>query len=87
MSNEILQITTSPDYRTLLEQISGTYTQGRYPNSATLSHQLGWSHIVELLKIDDPLERGFYEQQTGRDLPDRVALCRELELSLPEAKQ
>jgi hypothetical protein len=31
---------------------------------ATLSHQLTWSHIVELLKVDDPLERGFYEQQT-----------------------
>jgi hypothetical protein len=35
-----------------------------YPIGATLSHQLSWSHIVELLKIDDPLERSFYEQQT-----------------------
>jgi predicted nuclease of restriction endonuclease-like (RecB) superfamily len=35
-----------------------------WPISATLSHQLSWSHIVELLKIDDPLERGFYEKQT-----------------------
>ena len=26
-----------------------------------------WSHIVELLKIDDPLERGFYEQQALRE--------------------
>ena len=34
-----------------------------YPKGATLSHQLSWSHVVELLKIDDPLERGFYEQQ------------------------
>lgn len=32
--------------------------------SQTLSDQLSWSHIVELLKIEDPLERGFYEQQT-----------------------
>lgn len=32
-------------------------------DSATLSHQLTWSHIVELLKIDDPLERGFNERQ------------------------
>jgi predicted nuclease of restriction endonuclease-like (RecB) superfamily len=38
-----------------------------YPKGATLSHQLSWSHIVELLKIDDPLERGFYEQQAGRE--------------------
>jgi len=35
-----------------------------YPISATLSHQLSWSHYVELLKIDDALERNFYEQQT-----------------------
>lgn len=34
-----------------------------YPKGATLSHTLSWSHLVELLKIDDPLERGFYEKQ------------------------
>jgi predicted nuclease of restriction endonuclease-like (RecB) superfamily len=34
-----------------------------YPKSQTLSGLLSWSHAVELLKIDDPLERGFYEQQ------------------------
>jgi len=34
-----------------------------YPISATLSHQLSWSHYVELLKINDTLERSFYEQQ------------------------
>ena len=38
-----------------------------YPKGATASHLLSWSHIVELLKIDDPLERGFYEQQTIRE--------------------
>ena len=26
--------------------------------------KLSWSHYVELLKIDDPLERSFYEKQT-----------------------
>ena len=35
-----------------------------YPIGATLSHQLSWSHVVEFLKIDDPLERSFYEKQT-----------------------
>ena len=34
-----------------------------YPIGATVSHQLSWSHYVELLKIDDPLERSFYEKQ------------------------
>lgn len=38
-----------------------------YPKGATLSHQFSWSHIVELLKIDDPLERSFYEQQAQRE--------------------
>lgn len=38
-----------------------------YPKGATLSHQFSWSHIVELLKIDDPLERNFYEQQAQRE--------------------
>lgn len=35
-----------------------------YPKGATLSHFLTWSHVVELLKIEDSLERGFYEQET-----------------------
>jgi predicted nuclease of restriction endonuclease-like (RecB) superfamily len=38
-----------------------------YPKGATLSHQLSWSHLVELLKIEDSLERSFYEQQTVRE--------------------
>lgn len=36
-----------------------------YPKGATASHLLSWSHVIELLKIDDPLERSFYEQQCG----------------------
>jgi len=35
-----------------------------YPIGATRSHQLTWSHVVELLKVDDALERSFYEKQT-----------------------
>jgi len=38
-----------------------------YPKGATASHLLSWSHWVELLKIDDPLERRFYEQQASRE--------------------
>lgn len=36
----------------------------RYPICAMASHKLSWSHFVELLKIDDELERKFYENQT-----------------------
>jgi predicted nuclease of restriction endonuclease-like (RecB) superfamily len=32
-------------------------------NYATVSHNLSWSHHVELLKIDNDTERGFYTQQ------------------------
>jgi predicted nuclease of restriction endonuclease-like (RecB) superfamily len=35
----------------------------RYPISQKPSHQLSWSHYVELLKLDVELERGFYEKQ------------------------
>lgn len=34
-----------------------------YPIGAKPSHQLSWSHYVELLKIEDKLERSFYEKQ------------------------
>ena len=33
------------------------------PKSQTLSDKLSWSHYVELLKIDDPLERQFYRHE------------------------
>lgn len=35
----------------------------RYPISQKPSHQLSWSHYVELLKLGDDLERSFYEKQ------------------------
>src|ERR1700754_1176029 len=41
-----------------MRQLYRAYSIGAKP-----SHQLSWSHYVELLKIDDPLERKFYEKQ------------------------
>ncbi len=35
----------------------------KYPEYNHLSNKLTWSHYYELLKIDDDLERGFYEKQ------------------------
>jgi len=35
-----------------------------FPKSEKASHFLSWSHYVELLKIQDKLERSFYLQQT-----------------------
>ena len=34
-----------------------------YPKGQTRSDILSWSHVVELLKIDDPLERGSYQKR------------------------
>jgi len=47
------------------------YSKGQKP-----SDLLSWSHHVELLRIDDPLERSFYEQQ---------AICEKW--SIPELKR
>ena len=36
----------------------------KYPNCQTVSDKLSWSHICELIKLDDDLERSLYERQT-----------------------
>ena len=33
-----------------------------YPIFQTVSEKLSWSHICELITIDDELERSFYEK-------------------------
>ncbi len=38
-----------------------------YPIMQTLSAQLTWSHYVELLKLEDPLERSFYEKECAQE--------------------
>ncbi len=39
----------------------------KYPKCQTLSGKLTWSHYVELLIIDDNLERSFYEKQCEKE--------------------
>ena len=72
-----------------------------YPIFATVSQKLSWSHYVELLKIDEPHERSFYEKacsQNGwgvrelkrqRDsmLYQRLALSKDRETVLKLSKQ
>ncbi len=53
-----------------------------FPKGATPSHELSWSHIVELLKIDDELERDFYLQQTRRENWSVRELQRQIRSSL-----
>ncbi|MFH0869616.1 MAG: PDDEXK nuclease domain-containing protein [archaeon] len=38
-----------------------------YPNRQTVSDELSWSHYMLFLRLDDSLERSFYEKQCIRD--------------------
>lgn len=53
-----------------------------YPKSAELPHQLSWTHLVELLKINDPLERSFYEKQAILENWSTTELIRQKKASL-----
>jgi predicted nuclease of restriction endonuclease-like (RecB) superfamily len=53
-----------------------------FPISAEVPHQLSWTHFVELLKIDDPLERSFYQNQTIYENWSTTQLIRQKKTSL-----
>ncbi len=52
------------------------------PKGATASHLLTWSHWVELLKIEDAVERRVYEQQSVADKWTVRELQRQMKSSL-----
>ena len=54
----------------------------RYPNCQTLSDKLSWSHICELIKIDDDLERSFYEKQAVNERWGVRTLKRQMDSAL-----
>jgi predicted nuclease of restriction endonuclease-like (RecB) superfamily len=53
-----------------------------FPIGAELPHQLSWTHWVELLKIEDPLERSFYLHQTINEHWSTTSLIRQKKTSL-----
>jgi predicted nuclease of restriction endonuclease-like (RecB) superfamily len=59
----------------------------------TLTFQLSWSHYVELLKIDDDLERSFYQHQcvleswSVRELQRQIESCLFLRLAKSKDKK
>lgn len=53
-----------------------------YPICQTVSDKLTWSHICELIKIDDELERSFYEKECIKEKWDVRTLKRQMESSL-----
>lgn len=53
-----------------------------YPKGAELPHLLSWTHLVELIKINDPLERSFYEKQAILEKWSTTELIRQKKSSL-----
>lgn len=53
-----------------------------FPICAELPHKLSWTHLVELLKIDDPIERSFYAKQTMLENWSTTELIRQKKASL-----
>ena len=53
-----------------------------FPKSETLSHQLTWSHYLELLKCDDFLEMQFYMKESIKDKWSVRELKRQINSSL-----
>jgi len=53
-----------------------------YPICAELPHKLSWTHLCELVKISDPLERSFYQQQTTLENWSTTELIRQKKSSL-----
>jgi predicted nuclease of restriction endonuclease-like (RecB) superfamily len=53
-----------------------------YPIGAEFPNQLSWTHFVELLKIDNHLERGFYEKQCIYENWSTTELIRQKKASL-----
>ncbi len=54
----------------------------KYPQDELISDRLSWSHYYELLKIDDDLERSFYEKQSIKENWSIRELRRQKETSL-----
>lgn len=63
-----------------LNRIRQFYTA--FPIYAEVPHKLSWTHFVELLKIEDPLERSFYAQQTITENWSTTQLIRQKKASL-----
>ncbi|MBQ8703961.1 MAG: DUF1016 family protein [Bacteroidales bacterium] len=53
-----------------------------YPNCQTVSDNLTWSHISELIKADDDLERSFYEKECIAQKWDVRTLRRQMSSAL-----
>ena len=53
-----------------------------YPNLSDMSDKLTWSHICEIIKIDDELERKFYVNECVQEKWDVRSLKRQMDSAL-----
>ena len=53
-----------------------------YPNLSDMSNKLTWSHVCELVKIDDALERSFYEKECVKENWNVRSLRRQMDSGL-----
>lgn len=53
-----------------------------YPTFQTVSGKLSWSHICEIIRLDDPLERSFYQKQAENEKWSVRTLQRQIKSSL-----
>lgn len=65
ISKDLTQLYGSGFNRNNLQYMRKLYMA--FPNCTTLSCKLSWSHYIELLKADDPLEIAFYMRQCEQD--------------------
>ena len=65
ISKDLTQLYGSGFNRNNLQYMRKLYMA--FPNCTTLSCKLSWSHYIELLKADDPLEIAFYMRQCEQE--------------------
>lgn len=65
ISKDLTQLYGSGFNRNNLQYMRKLYMA--FPNCTTLSCKLSWSHYIELLKADDPLEIAFYMHQCEQE--------------------
>lgn len=53
-----------------------------YPTLQTVSEKLSWSHLCEIIRLEDPLERSFYQKQTEIEKWSVRTLQRQIKSSL-----
>lgn len=65
-----------------IQTVSGLFEKNNFLKQQTVSAQLSWSHYVELLGIEEDLERSFYEKQCVNENWSIRELQRQIESAL-----